>query len=204
MTGSRSIRRSAAACSRSTNPGSGVASNTILDSGASQDDRASANLTTINFGGVQDVFAGGLATSSFVNSGGFLSASSGTVVSATVRSGGLILLDVGAQGSAIELDSGGAVLLLPGATMVETVSSGGNVISSGVVDFDYSTDTIVSSSAAPVSGAMVSGSGVNQDEFVLSAGIADRDIRHQFRRGRRLHRRTDHRHDPHRLQLGIC
>ena len=154
------------------NPGSGVASNTILDSGASQDDRASANLTTINFGGVQVVFAGGLATSSIVNSGGFLSASSGTVVSATVRSGGLILLDAGAQGSAIELDSGGAVLLLPGATMVETVSSGGNVISSGVVDFDYSTDTIVSSSAAPVSGAMVNGSGVNQDQFVLSAGIA--------------------------------
>jgi glycosyltransferase involved in cell wall biosynthesis len=112
----------------------------------------------VQSGGLQVVDRGVASETSVANGGVVSVGSGGTVTGATIVAGGLVFLDVGAAGSAIEVDSGGALLVLPGTSVVETMSSGGAVISTGVAILNYPQYTLASSTQAPIPGLMISSS----------------------------------------------
>jgi autotransporter passenger strand-loop-strand repeat protein len=102
----------------------GAASGTTIDDGGVQDVYASATATIINAGGVQYVF--GAASGTIINSGG-LQDDYGSATSTVIASDGTEYVEVGATDSAATIDGGGLQYVF-GTAISATIKSGGSEI----------------------------------------------------------------------------
>jgi autotransporter passenger strand-loop-strand repeat protein len=179
----------------------GSASFTTVSSGGTEDVYASGTVssTTVSSGGIEDVLSGGIASATAVSSGGIQNvdpsttvvsttvtnggvefvfaspASGGTTTGTVVSSGGAEFLSSGASASGTVLSNGGYLVLLPHATDTGVVSSGGEVVSTGVVAYHPGSGiTYYGATANDVflSTSFAEETGPSAAEYILSGGTA--------------------------------
>jgi autotransporter passenger strand-loop-strand repeat protein len=177
--------------------GGGSATYTTVSNGGSVSDYGTVISDTVLSGGTENVLSGGAARETAISSGGIQNVDAYTSVVGTtitdggvefvfaapaqggvntgsvISSGGAELLSSGASAVGTVLSDGGYLVVLPGATQTDTVSSGGTVVSTGVVLYqpgsgitDYPGDTgsnLTVSTSSPFTSAT---------EYVLSGGTA--------------------------------
>jgi autotransporter passenger strand-loop-strand repeat protein len=156
-----------------------VISDTVLSGGTENVlENGAARETAVSSGGIQNVDAYTSVVSTTITDGGvqfvFAAPAQGGVTTSTIiSSGGAEILSSGASAIGTVLSNGGYLVVLPGATQSDTVSSGGTVVSTGVVLYqpgsgvtDYPGDTgsnLTVSTSSPFTSAT---------EYVLAGGTA--------------------------------
>jgi autotransporter passenger strand-loop-strand repeat protein len=177
--------------------GGGSATYTTVSNGGSANDYGTVISDTVLSGGTENVLYGGAARETAVSSGGIQNvdaftsvvsttitdggvqfvfaapAQGGVTTSTIISSGGAEILSSGASAVGTVLSDGGYLVVLPGATQTGTMSSGGTVVSTGVVLYqpgsgvtDYPGDTasnVTVSTSSPFTSAT---------EYVLTGGTA--------------------------------
>ena len=176
----------------------GIASSVILASGAIENVSGTANLTTINSGGVQNIYSGGVDSGSTVNAGGKEYVSGGTVNAATVESGATLTVLSGGVDNGSTILSGGTLVVSNGAVVsgvnVEsgatlTLVSGGSVngiiveTGSSVGGLDLSSGSITATTGGFTINGTVVGSTANVLEVgsgALVSGLTDSSLTYKI------------------------
>ncbi|EPR4357685.1 autotransporter outer membrane beta-barrel domain-containing protein [Escherichia coli] len=153
-----------------------TATNTTINRGGLQNvfSGGSATSTTINSGGFQHVFSGGSATSTTINSGLQYVSSGGSATSTTINRGGLQNVSSGGSATGTTINSGGQQRVSSGGSATgTTINSGGhqNVSSGG-----SATGTTISSGGQQrvSSGGSATSTTINRGgyQYVFSGGSA--------------------------------
>jgi outer membrane autotransporter protein len=136
--------------------------NSVVNNGATQTVKGTANTTTINDGGIQAVSKGGLATAAVVNDGGIQRVfSGGTATSTVIMSGGSAGVSKGGLATDAIVSSGGIQRVYSGGSAAGTTVAGGKqYVSKG----GAATGTVVSG------GSQVVFNGASANATVVASG----------------------------------
>jgi autotransporter passenger strand-loop-strand repeat protein len=123
----------------------------------------------ISNGGEIFVDGQGVASGATVKGNGYLVLlSGGSSYAATINNGGIEIAESGGYASGSVVESGGYIIALPGSEVTNTISSGGVVVSTGVVEINLGSAS-ASYPGSSATGETVVAGGV---QYVLSGGTA--------------------------------